>query len=351
MNNIISVIIPVYNAEKYLVRCVNSVLSQTYENIELVLVNDGSKDNSLKICKKLQSEDTRIKVIDKENEGASVARNVGLDAATGDYIMFIDADDWIEENMFSFLISCMLSEDNVDVAVCNHYIEGHNSENRTVAGCIGLTEDKLITDDISFCVAKLDETGRFNYLWNRVYKRNIIEDNHIRLDNQFTTGEDLDFNLKYFKHVNKCALSDNPMYHYIKDGVDSLCARYKENIYEMSVELSHRRYELYNEFGMLENDSYRLIYEMTYIDYMRNCIPNMYRKNAPLTDKDRLGQMKQIFKNEKLKEYIKGYKPKDKISKMFSVLVRTGSPRLAVFVYSILFFIRNNFNGVYQKVK
>ena len=90
---------------------------------------------------------------------------------------------------------------------------------------------------------------------------------------------------------------------------------------------------------------------MTYINYIRSCIPNMFRSNAPLTNKDRLGQMKQIFKNEKLKEYIKVYKPKDKISKMFSVLVRTGSPRLAVFVYSILFFIRNNFNGVYQKVK
>ena len=348
---LISVIIPVYNAEKYLVRCVNSVLTQTYENIELVLVNDGSKDNSLKICKKLQSEDTRIKVIDKENEGAGAARNAGLDVIDGEYVMFIDADDWIEADMFSFLISCMYTEEDIDVAVCNHYIEGYNCENRIEAKCMDLTEDKLITNDISFCVAKLDESGRFNYLWNRLYKNSIIKKHNIRFEKKFVTGQDLDFNLKYFKYVRKCTLSDKPLYHYIKDGVGSLCARYKDNLYDIVTELCRCRYELYREFGMLENDLYRSVYEMTYIDYMRSCIPNMYRKNAPLTYGDRLKQLKQIFKDPNLKGYIERYQNNNRIARIFAKLVKLGSPVLAEMVYSVLFFVRNNFNKVYQKLK
>ena len=99
MEELISVIVPIYNAEKYLKRCIESIISQTYKNMEIILINDGSKDNSKKICNEFLKKDCRIKLINKENEGVSAARNYGINAAIGKYISFVDADDWLEKNL------------------------------------------------------------------------------------------------------------------------------------------------------------------------------------------------------------------------------------------------------------
>ena len=98
MDKMISVIIPIYNMEKYLDRCINSITEQSYKNIEILLINDGSTDNSLKICKKFQKEDERIKFFSMNHQGVSIARNLGIEKAKGKYIMFIDSDDWIEKD-------------------------------------------------------------------------------------------------------------------------------------------------------------------------------------------------------------------------------------------------------------
>ena len=100
MSALISVVVPVYNAEKYLDKCIQSIINQKYSNLEIILVDDGSKDNSLELCKKYAESDKRIKVIHKENEGVSTARNSGIEVASGDFIAFIDSDDYIDENMY-----------------------------------------------------------------------------------------------------------------------------------------------------------------------------------------------------------------------------------------------------------
>ena len=116
----ISIITPVYNAEKYIERCVNSVLNQTYENIEFIIVNDGSTDNTAKILNRLKKNDSRIMVIHKKNEGVSKARNTALKKATGKYVLFVDADDWLESTMCEDLIS-HAEKNNSDVVICEYY--------------------------------------------------------------------------------------------------------------------------------------------------------------------------------------------------------------------------------------
>ena len=117
MNPLISVIVPVYNVEKYLNRCIDSILNQTFKNFELILVNDGSSDNSLNICRGFQETDKRIKIIDKSNGGVSSARNAGLDICTGEYIGFVDSDDWIEPSMYEELYHMIIKED-CDLVEC-----------------------------------------------------------------------------------------------------------------------------------------------------------------------------------------------------------------------------------------
>ena len=118
MDALISVLIPVFNVERYLSRCIESVIKQTYKNIEIILIDDGSKDKSGKICDKYAKKDDRIRVIHKENEGVSVARNLGMDSANGEYIIFVDSDDWIEQQAVELLFS-QLSLYDSDLAIGN----------------------------------------------------------------------------------------------------------------------------------------------------------------------------------------------------------------------------------------
>ena len=109
----ISIIVPVYNSEKYIDRCLDSILNQTYKDLEIVLVNDGSNDQSLKILENYALRDTRIKVVNQENKGVAAARNTGLDNATGDYILYVDSDDWIENNMVERMVELSANADIV----------------------------------------------------------------------------------------------------------------------------------------------------------------------------------------------------------------------------------------------
>lgn len=133
MNELISIVVPVYNAEKYLFRCIKSILNQTYKNLEIILVDDGSTDNSLIICKEFSNKDKRIKIVHQENKGASVARNNGVALSTGDYIGFVDSDDYIEKEMYEKLIMVLGKEsgDQVisQIGIANEYYDGTREEN------------------------------------------------------------------------------------------------------------------------------------------------------------------------------------------------------------------------------
>ena len=133
-NPLISVIVPVYNVEAWLPRCGDSILSQTYENLEILLVDDGSTDDSGLICEEYAKKDTRIRVIHKENGGLSSARNSGLDAASGEYIGFVDSDDWIEPEMYAEMLSLMLKSDAQIVCAGRYDVAGGTGE-KTVGLC------------------------------------------------------------------------------------------------------------------------------------------------------------------------------------------------------------------------
>ena len=130
MEKKVSVIIPVYNVEKYLKECIQSVLRQTYKNLEIILVDDGSKDNSGNICDEYAKRDERIKVIHKKNGGLSDARNAGIDICTGEYIAFLDSDDFIEEDMYEFLVK-NLEKAKADISICQVYYVYKNAKQTT----------------------------------------------------------------------------------------------------------------------------------------------------------------------------------------------------------------------------
>ncbi len=190
MNELISIIVPVYNAEKTLERCVRPLMAQTYSNIEILLVNDGSKDGSLEMCRQFAEEDPRVQVIDKPNGGVSSARNAGLDVAQGEFIMFCDSDDWVEPDW----CECM-RENHVpgDLTVCQIFREDFPMEE----------SEKQKPLSVEFAQRKdfLHYPMQMCYLYNKIYERSLIEEYRLRLPVKLRLGEDLAFVLSYLAKI------------------------------------------------------------------------------------------------------------------------------------------------------
>lgn len=204
MNNPkISIIVPIYNAEKYLSRCIDSILAQTFTDFELLLIDDGSTDNSNKICDEYAKRNYRIKVFHKKNSGVSSARNVGLDNAIGEWICFSDSDDWMENN---WLQSFM------DFETENFIVEGYYYKK----GNIHEIANRLICKkcNISESIEYLYKKQNIGLLWCRAFRRSIIEDFKIRFNEDFKIREDEDFILCYMQHIKTVQLSSIIAYHY-----------------------------------------------------------------------------------------------------------------------------------------
>ena len=202
--DLISVIVPVYNVEKYLEKCVDSIINQTYKNLEIILVDDGATDNSGKMCDEFAKKDSRIKVIHKENGGLSDARNFGLDVATGKYIQFIDSDDYIDEDMLELLYN-NIKKYNAEISMCSHYIL--TEEECTAEGTNTL--DIYNRVDILKEVL-LDEKVR-SYAWNKLFLRDLFKEIRFPKGRVF---EDVLTIPKIFEKANTVVLDDVSKYYY-----------------------------------------------------------------------------------------------------------------------------------------
>ncbi len=206
MNDKISVIVPVYNAERFLTRCVNSILRQTHSNIELILVNDGSKDNSLALCQQLAAGDGRIIVLDKPNGGAASARNMGLDRATGEYIGFCDADDYLDSQMYSTLLS-LLKKHNVQILDCGSEVLDEDGKQVTIDSCTGEFEVFSSSDYIRSIFLR---TGNV-HLGTKIFHTSVLQD--IRIP-EGRRVEDFYFTICCLQNVDKIGKCTNPFYKY-----------------------------------------------------------------------------------------------------------------------------------------
>lgn len=207
MEPIISVIVPIYNVEKYLHKCIESILNQTLSNIEVILVNDGSTDKCLEIINSYSKKDERIKVINKANGGQSSARNMGLDIARGKYIGFVDSDDWLHYDMYENLYEA-IEKSNADICVCGR--EAYSEEGKI--GYQNKLDDELI--DLDKYDIKDYVTNKLFYkhtvvVWNKIYKKDIINKNNIRFEDvSYVGSEDALFNYQYLMHTKKIKAID-----------------------------------------------------------------------------------------------------------------------------------------------
>lgn len=214
MEKLISIIVPVYNAERTLHRCVTSLVEQIYPNIEILLVNDGSKDASLEMCRGYERQDSRIRVIDKPNGGVSSARNAGLDVARGEYIMFCDSDDWVSPLW------------------CEHMVRNHIPQNLTVCeiawgGPDAEAKDQQLSEET---IVERNRFLQFSFVmcppWNKLFERNAIQKSDLRFSGDLRLGEDLIFVMEYLCNVQgQVRILPQRLYYYDTSTEGSLSKR------------------------------------------------------------------------------------------------------------------------------
>lgn len=203
----ISIIVPVYKTEQYLDRCVESIVNQTYKNLEIILVDDGSTDNCTAMCDKWAEKDNRIKVIHKENGGVSSARNAGIDIASGEYIGFVDGDDWIDTDMYDFLMSHF--DDDTDIVRCSYRKVYENSDTEEIVNDGSIK--KMKADD--FLIDLILDNALNSNCWCKLYRKSVIGD--IRFPAGIKIGEDHLFNYNVIKNSRSIVACRSSKYNYL----------------------------------------------------------------------------------------------------------------------------------------
>lgn len=212
MNPTVSIIVPVYNAEATISRCIESIINQEYRDFELLLIDDGSIDSSGTICDRYAAEDSRIRLIHKENTGVSETRNMALDLACGTYLQFLDSDDWITPNATRLFVE-EAERYHCDMVISDFY----RVVGKRVAQKGDIDDDCVLTQE-EFSAHMLQNPADFYYgvLWNKLYRRDIVEKYHLRMNPQISWCEDFMFNLEYIRHAEVFYALQVPVYYYVK---------------------------------------------------------------------------------------------------------------------------------------
>lgn len=226
MNPLISVIVPVYNTSQYLDRCIRSISSSIYDNLEIILIDDGSTDSSPKICDKYAAIDKRINVYHNANHGVAYARNYGIRKAKGVYITFIDSDDWVE-NDYLYNLYLNSQSGTMDIVI-GAYCSDYENNNHEINACAILLNKTLALDIKN--IYHLIATS-----WGKLYKLNIIKENNVSFPLEKQYAEDRVFNCYYIRHVRTYTYTNKAIYHYCHDNGNSLTATRTEKKYEDAI--------------------------------------------------------------------------------------------------------------------
>ena len=342
MNNtksipLISVIVPIYKTEAYLERCINSILGQTYKNIELILINDGSPDRCPQICNFYEKLDTRVKIIHKNNEGVSSARNDGLEMCSGEYVSFIDSDDFIDLDLFK---SCEKYINKYDVDMIDWGINFVNNEGEDIRIEMHslpknkLLSRKLIEEEILPQLIHLippKDTYLGAWVTNKLFKREILNTYNIRFDCDIKLWEDGVFTIEYLKYCNNIVLLDKAYYFY-RDTPHSLSTRYDANLHKYVIKILKKYQELYSNLYDFNNAYYKeYSFGLANGIIIRN-LKYFYDNNMNIFEiKDRI---KDLLTD---KHFVELFNSKYKKSVIISQLLANRFPEVAAYVYIICY--------------
>lgn len=281
----VSIILPIYNVEKYLERCMDSLLNQTLKDIEIIMVDDGSPDTCPKMCDEYALRDSRIKVVHKMNAGLGYARNSGLEVATGEYVAFVDSDDFVDIRIYETLYH-IASEKKSDVVFCGFIKEFAQGAFMSVSECSEYTEytgneiKQLIPDFIASPPYEQSEYRHDMSVWHSIYRRDIIQDSNIKfISERDYASEDIPFQLDFLSHCKRVGFIPDLLYTYCYNN-GSLTKKVSIEKFEKIKALYHLLKEKSKDY---DNDGLRA--QRLFIGYVRAMIRTEMRAEVPSREK------------------------------------------------------------------
>ena len=288
-NGLSSIIVPVYNSAMYLEKCIQSILQQSYPYWELILVDDGSTDESGKICDKYAKGHANIKCIHQDNCGVSVARNTGIEASSGEYLCFVDSDDVVSSEYLEHLIST-LKMHNCDwsLSAVGNYCEFYPQQS------ILLDFNHLSAEDF----LKLNTSYALFGPFCKLYKTEIIRRNQIRFPERINYGEDLLFNFAYMEHIHSAVFWNINDYSYEQENDNSLSARYRKNMFEEELYLANVKTSFYKKKGVYNRDFEKFVHDGVFDMGYNAILKSFFRQD----NKNIKAYISDILKNELFQE-------------------------------------------------
>lgn len=343
----VSIIIPIYNAESYLERCIKSVIGQSYNNIEVILINDGSSDHSGEVCKKYASIDNRIIYISQKNAGPSIARNKGLELCTGEYIQFVDSDDVLSEKMTETLVSSM--NKNADLVICGYrmlYLDFDKEKSKTVISPnIGINNKKEFMENF----VNLYKYDLINPLWNKLYLADTIRNGSILFNPIIKMGEDLMFNIKYIELCNRINIIDEVLYNYLAIEPGSLTRTYKVDFFKVQKLLYSNVKSLMDKNSISTFKNVSLINEM-FFNVVIASFENIVNGKNELIKRTKIDEIKLIARDDLVVAIASNvkYSKYSLQNKLISFFIVSKAHHSIYSIFRIKGFIRENSNKLYN---
>ena len=325
----VSIVVPVYNAEKYLKKCVDSLLSQDYKNIEIILVDDGSKDSSPKMCDEYKKKNNRVKVIHKKNSGVSAARNSGIDIVTGDYVTFVDADDYVSKEYISYLVNNAIEED-AEISLTTY---PYKVTNNKVSNPENKEENKRV-------LTGKDAAKMMLYYkivissWSKMFSADFINKNNIRFEEHLSYGEGFDFVIHSMINAEKVVISDKKIYYYRVDNENSAMTVFKEKMVTGSIDSQvsiknriENKFKNKEELGEMQK-------AYNYSNWHTHCdnLNTIYGSHANKDYKELSKEVSKVCRNKAKSAFNSNVPKKDQVK----ALIYLVSPRLAAYTINKL---------------
>lgn len=336
----ISVVIPVYNAQDTIDACIESIFDYNKSEIEVIAINDGSKDESLNHLHALEKKYPNLHVFDQENQGNSLTRDRGIQETSGEYIMFVDADDVIVEHGID-KIQKKLNELNPDLMYfgfkTNYVEEGYSIESRV--------NDHVFERSFD-AVDSMLMYGGFNLLWNKVYKASLIRGYH-DFPIMKTTGQDFIFNCNVFPRLKRVVSIDEVLYCYLKRAKETMVTRYVKDGYGNLERKQNALIHMFDQYDKERSQSYKDYMIREYEVYLIN----MFAKDSPLTKNERIFEVQQNILNNEAFALIQEANPVGKYTELFKKTVLSHDARHIVNTYGLLCGFRDTCGPIYRRIR
>lgn len=344
----VSVIMPVYRVEEYVGRAIESILAQTLPEFEFFIVDDGSPDRSGEICDEYAKRDARIRVIHKKNGGAPAARNTAMELARGEYLYFLDSDDWAEPEMLEELYR-LAKRDRAQLVVAGFYIDTYYDETNFSTDDF-TADDAVYADRESFRRAayRLFDRNLLYTPWNKLYEREYIEARRLRYP--ATLWDDFPFNLSVVEDIERVTVTSRQYYHFIRKRAESETAAYRPDMYDKREEEHGWMVDLYKKWGVFDADSREMI-ARRYIERFIGCVENLTNPKCDMTYGEKRRTLKKMLKKQRVGQTVRLAKPRSLYMKLLLLPVRWKNVTLTLLEAQVITFVKTRNTKIFAKLK